>query len=101
MQRIGHGRFDRFVVFWEWSVDHAVAEQPTHALAIHDEREPRVGVVRVHRQRIVGDIADPLTAIPCDPRPRRIPWLAVEVRCGAAVTDASDARPAPRAAWMC
>ena len=64
MKWIGDWRFDGLVVFGKRPIDHAVAEEPADALAIHDERQPRFRVVRVHRRRIVRNITDPLAAVP-------------------------------------
>ena len=80
----------------ERAVDHAVAEEPADPLAVHDERQPRLGVVRVHGRRVVGHVAHPFRPVPRDPRALRIPRLAVEIRRGAVVHHSAVERPAPR-----
>ena len=48
------------------------------------------------RRREVGDVADPGRAVPLDPRPGRVPRLAVGVGRRAVVEDAPVGRPRPR-----
>ena len=79
MQRVLHRRLDRLVVLRKRSVDHAVAEQPAHAFAVHDERQPGVGIVRVHSRRVVRHVARPLGAVPGDAGTCRVPRLSVQV----------------------
>ena len=96
MERVLHRRLDRLVVLRERSIDHAVAEQAADAFAVHDERQPGLRIVRVHRRRVVRDVADPLAAVPGDARSRRIPRLAVEVGRRTVVHHTPIERPAPR-----
>ena len=95
MKRVLDGRFDRLVVLREWPVDHAVAEQAADSLAVHDEGQPGLRIVRIHHLGIVRHIANPLAAVPGDSRPRRVPRLAVEIGRGPVVHDPPVERPAP------
>ncbi len=85
MQGIRDGRFDGFVVLGEWAVSQRCREEPADALGKHDEcaERPRRGV-GLH----VGDITDPLLAVPLDADAGRVPRLAVGIGGGAVVHDA-------------
>src|SRR5947209_13923977 len=100
MQRVLDRRLDWLVVFGEGPVEHRAGEEPSDALAVHDERSPGLRVARLHRGRVVGHVALPLLVrrVPFDPRTRRVPPLAMEIRGGAAVQDPAIERPAPRPA---
>ena len=95
MERVIDRRLDGLVVLRERTIAHRVREEPTDAFAVHDERQPRRGILRVHRRRVVGHVALPARAVPLDAGALRVPWLAVEVGRRAVVHDAAVERPAP------
>ncbi len=86
-------RLERLVVLGERAVRHLVrAEQPAHALRVHDERLRSSSGWRVRPD--VGDVvADPLRPGPPDQLPLRVPGLAGRIAGGAVVEDAAVRRP--------
>ena len=102
MQRVLDQRLHRLVVLGEWAVDHRRGEEAADALAIHDEREPGLGVFRVHRRRIVGHVTDPLLlgGIPFDAGPSCVPGTPVQVRRCPVVEDPPVQRPGPGPGWI-
>src|SRR5438445_1799611 len=100
MQRVLDRRLDWLVVFGEGPVEHRAGEEPSDALAVHDERSPGLRVGRLQRGLGVGHVALPLLVrrVPCGPRTRRVPRLALEVGGGAVVQDPAIERPAARPA---
>src|SRR2546421_7022860 len=95
MQRVGDRRLVRLVVLREWSIEHRTREDPTDSLAVHDERKPGRWVLRIHRRRVVGDIAGPGRPVPLDAGALGVPRLPIEVRGRAVVEDATVEWPAP------
>src|SRR5207247_11207393 len=95
VQRVGDGRLDRLVVLGEGAVDHRVREEPSDALAVHDEWQPRRRILWAHRGWVIRDIAYPRRAVPLDARPLGVPRLAMDVGGCAVVHDSPIEGPAP------
>ena len=93
VERVIDRRFDRFVMLGEGTVVHARGIQTADTFRKHDESPERSGrSVRLH----VGDVADPLLAVPDDAGPLGVPRFSFGVGGRAVVHDSAVGRPGER-----